>query len=103
MKAVEACRYEEGGTVDAVSDSKWRFVIFESLKKCEIEAQENCQAKGLDCFLPVALHNTVVGPGNCHPGCQEYCCVEKWDFKWVEGGDACRGSAASEFDGRDNA
>ena len=69
MKAVEACCYEESGAVDAVGDSKWCFIIFEALKERKIEAKKNREAKGLDRFFPVALYNTVVGPGDCYSGC----------------------------------
>ena len=66
MESVESCRYEEGRTVNPVSECEGCFIVFYTLEEGEVEAKKDCQQEGLNCLFSFAFYNAVVGSGDCY-------------------------------------
>src|SRR3546814_6457042 len=64
VKAVEAGRHEEGGTIDAALEAERRVIIFKRLNGAEHHAKPDGAPQALLSDLAVAMEHRVMRPGD---------------------------------------
>src|SRR3546814_3894174 len=64
VKAVEAGRHEEGGTIDAALEAERRVIIFKRLNGAEHHAKPDGAPQALLRALAVAMDQRVMRPGD---------------------------------------